>query len=137
MAHRNPEGGNVELFHRIALLWQERRRLAPELLTEDVEWVNPPEAVEPGTRRGPGSFNDAIASIYEGWGESRFEPQRVFEEGDVVVALGELRVRGRSVGVEVRREHGQIWTFRDGRVARMSWFNSHRETLDAAGLPGG
>jgi hypothetical protein len=38
------------------------------------------------------------------------------------------------VGQEIRREHGQVWTFRDGRVARMRWFGSHREALEAAGL---
>jgi ketosteroid isomerase-like protein len=128
--------GNVELFHQVVANWQERRSVAPELLTEDVEWVNPPDAVEPGSRRGADGFNDAIASIYEGWGESRFEPERVIENGDDLVALGELRARGRAVDVEVRQAHGQIWTFRDGRVARMCWFNSHRETLAAAGLPG-
>ena len=105
-----------------------------ELLTEDVEWVNPPDAVEPGRRTGAAGFNDAIASIFEGWEESRFEPERVLERGDEVIALGELRVRGRSVGVEVRRPHGQIWTFRGGRVARMRWFSTHEETLAAAGL---
>jgi ketosteroid isomerase-like protein len=127
---------NVERFHAILRTWQESRSLAPELLTEDVEWVNPPDAVEPGSRHGVGGFNDAIASVYEGWEESRFEPARVIPNGDEVVALGELRVHGRSVGVEVRAEHGQIWTFRDGRLARMRWFNSHAETLESAGLPG-
>ncbi|HEX8741959.1 MAG TPA: nuclear transport factor 2 family protein [Thermoleophilaceae bacterium] len=127
--------GNADLFERIRRQWQTDRRVAPELLTEDVEWVNPPDAVEPGSRGGVEGFNNAIASIFEGWEESRFEPERVVESGDDVVALGELRVRGRSVGVEVRREHGQIWTFRDGRVARMRWFGSHAETLAAAGLP--
>ena len=125
---------NVDRFHELLRQWQERRSLPPELLTADVEWVNPPEAVEPGTRHGAGGFNEAIASIYEGWEESVFEPERVLANGAEVVAVGELRVRGRAVGLEVRREHGQIWTFRGGRVARMRWFNSRREALEAAGL---
>ena len=125
---------NVELFRGLARHWQEHRALPPEALTDDVEWVSPPDAVEPGTRRGVAGFNEAIASIYEGWEESRFDPARVFAAGDDVVALGELRVRGRTVGVEVRREHGQVWTFRDGRVARMRWFSTHQETLEAAGV---
>jgi ketosteroid isomerase-like protein len=127
-------GENVERYHEIARQWQERRRVAPELLTDDVEWVNPPDAVEPGTRRGAAAFDEAIASIYEGWDESRFEPERLIEDGDTLVAVGVLRARGRAVDFEVRQEHGQIWTFRDGRVARMRWFNSHGDTLDAAGL---
>jgi ketosteroid isomerase-like protein len=126
---------NVERFHEISRQWQERRRLAPDLLTDDVEWVDPPDAVEPGSRWGVDGFNEAIASIYEGWDESRFEPEHVIENGDDVVALGEIRARGRTVDLEVHRAHGQIWTFRGGRVARMRWFNGHRETLDAAGLP--
>jgi ketosteroid isomerase-like protein len=125
---------NVDRFHQLMHQWQELRSLPPELLTADVEWVNPPDAVEPGTRRGAGGFNEAIASIYEGWKESAFEPEHVVANGDDVVAVGELRVRGRAVGLEVRREHGQIWTFRDGRVARMRWFNNRRETFEAAGL---
>ena len=127
---------NVERFHEIARQWQEHRRLEPGLLTDDVEWVNPPDAVEPGSRGGADGFNDAIASIYEGWDESRFEPERVIESGDDVVALGALRARGRKVDFEIRQEHSQVWTFRDGRVARMRWFNSHREALEAAGLSG-
>jgi ketosteroid isomerase-like protein len=127
-------GAHAERFREIGRQWQERRSVAPELLTDDVEWVNPPDAVEPGSRRGADGFNEAIASIYEGWDESRFEPERVIENGDDLVALGELRARGRAVDLEVHQEHGQVWTFRDGRVARLRWFNSHRETLEAAGL---
>ena len=127
--------GNVERFQQIVRQWQEHRRVAPELLTEDVEWVNPPDAVEPGSRRGADGFNEAITSIYEGWDESHFEPERVIENGDDLIALGELRARGRAMDLEVRQPHGQIWTFRDGRVARMSWFSTHADTLDAAGLP--
>jgi ketosteroid isomerase-like protein len=127
--------GNAERFREITRQWQESRRVAPDLLTDDVEWVNPPDAVEPGSRRGVDGFNDAIASIYEGWDESRFEPERVIEHGDDVVALGELRARGRAVDFEIRQAHGQVWTFRDGRAARMRWFSTHAETLAAAGLP--
>jgi ketosteroid isomerase-like protein len=126
--------GNAQRFHEITRWWQERRSLGPEELTEDVEWVNPPDAVEPGSRRGVEGFNEAIASIYEGWDESRFVPDRVIERGDDVVALGELRATGRAVDFEISQPHGQIWSFRGGRVARMCWFNSHRETLEAAGL---
>lgn len=128
------ESDNVERFHRLTRHWQEHRALPPEALTDDVEWVNPAVAVEPGTRRGVESFNQAIASVYEGWEDSRFEPERVLAHGDDVVALGELRVHGRSMRLEVRREHAQVWTFRDDRVARMCWFDSHADALEAAGL---
>ena len=128
------ESDNVERFWALTRHWQEHRALPLEALTDDVEWVNPPVAVEPGTRRGAVGFNEAIASIYEGWEDSRFEPEEVLASGEDVVALGELRARGRAVGLEVRREHAQVWTFRAGRVARMRWFDSHADALAAAGL---
>jgi hypothetical protein len=36
--------------------------------------------------------------------------------------------------MEVDSPHGQIWSFRDGRVTRMRWVNTHREALEAAGM---
>jgi hypothetical protein len=43
---------NVERFHRIYEEWYARRRLGPDLLAEAVEWVNPHDAVEGGSRQG-------------------------------------------------------------------------------------
>jgi ketosteroid isomerase-like protein len=125
---------NVERFHRLSRSIYEEHRIAPEHLTEDVEWVNPDDAVEPGSRHGPDGFNDAIRSIFEGWDVSRFEPDKVFGKGDDLIALGRLRTQGRS-GVELSRPHAQIWTFRDGRLSRMRWFQTHEEALAAAGHP--
>ena len=125
---------NVE---RLMLLLEQlfdARRLDPELLAEDVEWVNPPEAVEPGTRRGADSFNRAVASVFAAWDDVRFEIERVVDNGDDVVVLGTLHGHIHGPGMEVDSRHGQIWTFRDGRVTRMRWTNTHREALEAAGV---
>jgi ketosteroid isomerase-like protein len=42
---------NVDLIRRIYDVW-DRDESARELISEDVEYVNPTYAVEPGTRRG-------------------------------------------------------------------------------------
>jgi ketosteroid isomerase-like protein len=128
-------GANVERFHELRRRLSEERTLDRELLTDDAEWVNPDDAVEPGTRRGADSFLEAVASVFEGWEESVLEIERVIENGDDVIALGQLRTRGRSTGLEASGAHGEIWTFDDaGKVSRMAWFNTHEETLAAAGL---
>ena len=127
-----------ENLERLTPLLEQRvdaRRVDPELLAEDVEWVNPHDAVEPGTRTGPEGFNGAIDSVFATWDDVRFEVERVIGNGDDVVALGLLRGHVHAAGMEVDSPHGQVWTFRDGRVLRMRWFNSYRETLDAVGLP--
>jgi ketosteroid isomerase-like protein len=110
------------------------RRLHPELLAADAEWVNPHDAVEPGTRSGAEDFNGAIASVFATWDDVHFDTERVIDSGDDMVALGILRGHLQASGMNVESPHGQIWTFRDGQVTRMRWFNTHRETLDAAGL---
>jgi ketosteroid isomerase-like protein len=110
------------------------RRVDPELLAPDVEWVNPAEAVEPGTRRGPEEFNRAVANVFAAWDDVRFETERVIGNGDDVVALGRLRGHIHGPGMEVESAHGQVWSFRDGLVVRMRWFNTHRETLEFAGV---
>ena len=122
-----PEG-NVERFQRLR---PGIRTLRRELLADDAEWINPNDAVEPGNRRGAEAFLQAIASVFEGWEESVFDIERVLESGDDVIALGDLRTRGRT-GLEAASPHGEIWSFRDGKVTRMQWFRTHAETIAAA-----
>jgi ketosteroid isomerase-like protein len=110
------------------------RRVDPERLADDVEWVNPPEAVEPGTRRGVDSFNRAIANVFAAWDDVRFEIERVIDNGDDVVVLGRIHGHIHGPGMEVDSPHGQIWSFRDGLVTRMRWVNSHSEALEEAGV---
>jgi ketosteroid isomerase-like protein len=110
------------------------RRIRPELLAEDAEWVNPSDAIEPGTRRGAQCFNEAIKTVFETWDDVRFDTERVINSGEDVVVLGQIHGRVHAAGIEVGSPHGQIWTFRGGRVVRMRWFNTHQETLQAAGL---
>jgi ketosteroid isomerase-like protein len=110
------------------------RRIHPDLLAPEAEWVNPHDAVEPGTLRGAESFNGAIASVFATWDDVHFDTERALDSGDNVVALGVLRGHIHASGMEVESPHGQVWTFREGRVIRMRWFNTHREALDAAGV---
>jgi ketosteroid isomerase-like protein len=126
--------GNLERFHQLRRRLNEHHEVSRALLTEDAEWVNPDDAVEPGTRRGADSFLAAVTSVFEGWGESVFEIERVTERGEDVIALGQLRTRGRATGIEAASPHGEIWTFDAGRVTRMRWFNTYEETLAAAGI---
>ena len=110
------------------------RRVDPALLDADAEWVNPPEAVEPGTRQGADSFNRAVANVFAAWDDVVFETDRLIDNGNDVVALGRLRGHIHGPGMEVESPHGQIWSFRDGLVTRMEWFNTHREALQAGGI---
>ena len=121
---------NVELVRRIYAIWS-REESARELIAEDVEYVNPSYAVEPGTRRGRKSFA-VVRDTYE---DFNVKVERFVDtDGDDVVVLARYTASGRGSGVPLEGEHGYVWTVRDGQAVRFRWFQSHREALDSAGL---
>jgi ketosteroid isomerase-like protein len=121
---------NVELVRRIYEIWS-REESARDLIAEDVEYVNPGYAVEPGTRRGRRSFS-IVRDTYE---DFNVRVERFVDTcGDDVVVLARYAASGRVSGVPVEGEHGYVWTVRDGQAVRFRWFQSHREALVAAGL---
>jgi ketosteroid isomerase-like protein len=125
---------NVETLERILQQLFESRRVDPALLAEEVEWVNPREAVEPGTRRGPDEFNRAVANVFAVWDDVHFDTDRLIDHGDHVLTLGRLRGHIHGPGMAVESPHGQLWSFSDGLAIRMEWFNTHQEAMQAAGV---
>jgi ketosteroid isomerase-like protein len=127
---------NVEVVRRI----YERGLLdqGPEpflaLATPDVEWVNPPEAVDPGTRHGKAEVAQAVRNMTESFDAQRHELHQVFDAGDTVVAWVSFRTRSRGSDTEVVQREAHTWTLRDGMVARYEWGRDLGEALRAAGL---
>ena len=93
------------------------------LLDPQVEWVNPPDALERGTRAGLDGWRVALANLRAGLGdEVRLEVQELVEGGDAVFATGKAHVSGTSSGVEaVGPTWGAIWTLIGGRIRRYDW----------------
>jgi ketosteroid isomerase-like protein len=111
---------NVEVVRRILEAWEQGRSPADDgLLDEEVEWVNAPEAVEPGTRRGIRAFEAAAANVVESFENVRLEVDRLIPYGDRVLMIGTLVVRGRESSAELRQPIGQVWTLREGRALRV------------------
>ena len=121
---------NVELVRRIYDAW-ERDESARAYLAEDVEYVNPSYAVEPGTRHGRKSF----AVVRDSYEDFELQIDELIDAGgDDVVVLARYTGTGRGSGVQVAGEHGYVWTVREGLAVRFQWFQSHAEALEAAGL---
>jgi ketosteroid isomerase-like protein len=119
---------NVELVRTIYERWSRGER-AGQLIDPQLEYVNPPYAVESGTRRG----RDSLAKIREVYADFHVEPERFVDAGEDVVVIGLARGTSAS-GVEVRWRQGYVWTVRDGTAVRFSWFNDPAEALAAAGV---
>jgi ketosteroid isomerase-like protein len=104
-----------------------------KLATPDIEYVNPPYAVEPGVRHGVAAVTEAMRRFAEVWDASRHELRELHDRGDVVVAHVNWYVRGRGSEREIVNEEAHTWTLRGGRIARFEWGQDLPTALEAAG----
>src|SRR5919108_2739600 len=112
---------NVELVRRIysdGLFDRDPDRLVHDFATADIEWVNPPEAVEPGIRRGRAQVAQAMRSSSEMFDSRRHEVRELFDCEDAVVAAIRFCASIGGSGAELVQEEAHTWTFRDGRIVR-------------------
>jgi hypothetical protein len=79
---------------------------------EDVEYVNPADAVEPGVKRGRKYFA-GICDVYD----------------DVVIAPERIVAVG-----AIDTHQGYLWTVRNGQAVRFRWFRRPAEALAEAGV---
>jgi ketosteroid isomerase-like protein len=128
---------NVDLIRRLydaGLIDRDPAEWLPELATPDIEYVNPPDAVEPGIRRGPESVVAAMRGFSEVWRDSRHELHELFDGGDVVIAAVSWYTLSRGSERELVQEEAHTWTIREGRIARFEWGRNLSSALRAAGM---
>jgi ketosteroid isomerase-like protein len=127
-----------ELRVHTALQALERRDVDALLVDAHPEilFVNPPYAIEPGTRHGLDGFKTGIQNLLDAFEELSFDSERVIDLGDRVVGLGMWTGRGKGSGYEFDPlPYAFIVTLdEEGRMIRYEWFAEHDEALRAAGL---
>ena len=119
---------NVEVVRRIHAAWS-RGESAGDLVDRDLEYVNPPYAVESGVKQG----RHMLAAILDVYPDFRFEPEQYREAGEEVVVIGVGHGTSAS-GVEAQWRQGYVWTVRGGRAVRFRWFSDPAEALEAVGI---
>jgi ketosteroid isomerase-like protein len=130
---------NVETVRRIydeGLIDRDPRRLVDEFAAPEIEYVNPPEAADPGTREGQAEVKLAFRRARQAFPSYRHELGELFDRGDVVVA-SVRRHAGRATASEVVQEEAHTWTFRDGKIIRFERGPDLDAALEAAGPPSG
>jgi ketosteroid isomerase-like protein len=105
-----------------------------EVLDPDAVWVNPPEAVDPGTRHGAAEVLAAVENLTQSFEKAEHRLHEIFDAGDAVVAFVTFHARGRDSGAEVTQDEAHTWTFRDGKVISFEWCRDRRAALEAVGL---
>jgi ketosteroid isomerase-like protein len=130
---------NVEVVREVVAAWN--RRDLPAILSfadPEVEYVNPPLAIEPGTRRGHAELSEVFRKQWEAFApDGRQEIDRAYPEGEEVITAGRLSRSMPGSDTQLEDRVAVRWTFRDGRVIRVEVLgagSSFKEALEAAGL---
>ena len=111
---------DVELVRRVIDAWNRRDlETLVRLVHADVVYVNPPTAVEPGTRRGTDEVAGVARDQWDGLLEGRLETDWIEERDGRVLVRG--RMSQRISGSDARIEAPSVvaYTVRDGRLARV------------------
>ena len=125
---------NVEIVRRSLDHWNETGEPLWELLDPDIEYVIDPPAALAGTYRGHAQFkwiNSRGAALLD---EFRYEVDELLPTGDLVVSVGELRVRGALSGASSVWKGCAVWELRHGRIVRVRMYFDCEEALRDAGL---
>lgn len=107
-----------------------------ENLHPEIEWQLPEGGISRGTLRGHQAVREFLDGYIEAFSPLRFEPERIFEVGDRVVAYVRVIGTGRNSGLEVSLWSAYVWTVENGKSVRVQVFPEGQKAaaLKAAGL---
>jgi ketosteroid isomerase-like protein len=126
---------NVEIVRRIygeGLIDRDPKRFVDDFATPDIEYVNPPEALDPGIRRGRAEVRLALRRARQSSPSYRHELRELFDLGDTVVAAVSRHTGPPSS--EIIQEEAHTWALRDGKVVRFERGRNLEAALEAAGV---
>jgi ketosteroid isomerase-like protein len=92
------------------------------LCVDSVEYVNPPDAAEPGTRYGRGAFRRAVEGLAAGFEGFQIEIQAISSAGSEVTVVAKSTGRGRSSGIPFEELQVHVLHVDGDRIARFEWF---------------
>ncbi len=102
-------------------------------MAEDVQWRNPDDAVEGGTRTGREEFKLALLAVIESFEEVSYEIVDSAARGDGFALLVHARARGRTSGAPLDQMLGHVFRFEDGVQVAFEWYNDPADALRAIG----
>jgi ketosteroid isomerase-like protein len=86
------------------------------------------------TYSGIDGFREMWIDWLEPWLTYHVQVDEMIELGDSVVVLVRDHGRRHGIDVEVELISGSVWTFRDGRIARVEFYANREELREATGL---
>jgi ketosteroid isomerase-like protein len=105
-----------------------------ELATPDFEYVEAPEWPGASTHQGLDQYRQVLEGFFEALSQMTAEVEEILDVDDRVVVFVRWRARGTASGAEWEMRPGQVFTLRDGKIARQEIYLDREQALEAAGL---
>jgi ketosteroid isomerase-like protein len=125
---------NLELLRRAYEHVAKTGELLAETMTPDVVWdTTTVSSVGLNLKRCVG-FDEAnrwLAEWTEAFENWTLEVEEVVDAGDQVVAVVRQHAKAKHGGPEVESRFAQLWTFRDGLIARMEMYADRAKAVEA------
>jgi ketosteroid isomerase-like protein len=101
------------------------------VMHRDIEW----KTTLRGTHRGHEEVKRFLEDQAEPFEEQIFVPEDFLQVGERIVVRVLIRARStRAPDAVLEIRNGQLWTMRDGKIARCESFPKPEDALEAAGL---
>jgi ketosteroid isomerase-like protein len=100
----------------------------------DIEWVEHPDLADRLVVRGHKGVQRSWERWLEQWGEYGFEAERFIDCGEHVLAVTREHGSGMASGASASARIYNVFTIRDGKIARYQEFYNEQAAFEAAGL---
>ena len=127
---------NVEIVRQGYERFAATGEFVADLATDDFVWdmSNFHGWPEQQTYEGAEGAQRFLGEWTSAWDDWELEVDALRDAGDKVVVLVRQHGRSKAAGTPVEMSFAQVWTFRDGKQARMDMYSDRAEALEAAGL---
>ena len=126
---------NVELVREGFARWNEGDyEFFLQSTAPDVELLSRFGSLTGEPYRGHQGVREWLADIHQSFDRFDLWLDEARDLGDEVLALGGIHMRARGSGLDMNEPMGWVFEVRDGRVARMRFYASPADALEAVGL---
>jgi hypothetical protein len=89
----------------------------------------------PSAYHGHGGLRQWAADLHEAWEFLDHTPLEIIDAGDMLAFLCQIRLRGRTSGIELDSRLGQVFWIERGLIVRECDFSDWDDALRAVGIP--
>jgi ketosteroid isomerase-like protein len=106
-----------------------------EYVHPEVEWVPLESGPDAAVTSGKEPVKTRLVEMLQVVDEPRIEAEEIIDAGEKVVVAIRISGRGVASGIDMEEAHWfHVVTARDDKAARIEWYASRAEALEAAGL---